>query len=75
MIGAKAPTFRRGVEEPSLINLKPIFQLSGSLRVISVNAFEVGTGLLVAGGIRDGGFTGGEIGELDTDFEQASDAT
>jgi len=41
--------------------LKPIFQLSGSLRVISVNAFEVGESLLVTGGIRDGGFTGGEM--------------
>ena len=36
--------------------MKPIFQLSGNSRVISVNAFEVGTRLLVAGGIRDGGF-------------------
>ena len=53
--------------------MKPIFQLSGNSRVISVNAFEVGTRLLVAGGIGDGGFTAGEIGELETDFEEASD--
>jgi len=53
--------------------LKPIFQLSGNSGVISVNAFEAGTGLLVAGGIRDDGFTGGEIGELEADFEKASD--
>jgi hypothetical protein len=53
--------------------LKPSFQLSGNSRVISVNAFEVGTGLLVAGGIWDDGFTAGEIGELEADFEKASD--
>ena len=46
--------------------MKPIFQLSGNSRVMSVNAFEVGTGLLVAGGIRDDGFTGGEIGERES---------
>ena len=46
--------------------MKPIFQLSGNSRVISVNAFEVGTGLLVAGGIRDDGFTAGEIGERES---------
>ncbi len=50
--------------------MKPIFQLSGNSRVISVNVFEVGTGLLVAGGIRDDGFTAGEIGELEADFEK-----
>ena len=50
----KTPNSRRSVEEPSLINLKPIFQLSGNSRVISVHAFEVGTGLLVAGGTHDG---------------------
>ena len=53
--------------------MKPIFQLSGNSRVISVNAFEAGESLLVTGGIRDGGFTAGEIGELETDFEEASD--
>jgi len=53
--------------------LKPIFQLSGNSGVISVNAFEVGTGMLVAGGIRDDGFTAGEIGELQADFKKASD--
>jgi len=31
------------------------------------------TGLLVAGGIRDDGFTAGEIGEREADFEKASD--
>ena len=53
--------------------MKPIFQLSGNSRVISVNAFDVGESLLVTGGIRDGGFTAGEIGELEADFEKASD--
>ncbi|HTE90572.1 MAG TPA: hypothetical protein VK639_16550 [Terriglobales bacterium] len=46
--------------------MKPIFQLSGNSGVISVNAFEVGTGMLVAGGIRDDGFTAGEIGERES---------
>ena len=49
--------------------MKPIFQLSGNSGVISVNAFEVGTGMLVAGGIRDDGFTAGEIGELEANFK------
>jgi hypothetical protein len=40
--------------------LKPIFRLSGSSRLISVNAFEIGQCLLVAGRIRDDGFTAGE---------------
>ncbi|HYS86240.1 MAG TPA: hypothetical protein VEN78_14750, partial [Bradyrhizobium sp.] len=53
--------------------MKPIFQLSGNSRGISVNAFEVGTDLVVAGGIRDDGFTAGEIGELEADFQKASD--
>ena len=53
--------------------MKPICQLSGNSRVISLDAFEVGTGLLVAGGIRDGGFTAGELGEREADFEKASD--
>jgi len=52
--------------------LKPIFQLSGNSRVISVNAFEVGTGLPVAGGIRDDGFTAGETGELESPEELES---
>jgi len=69
----QTPNSRRSVEEPSLIHLKPIFELSGSLRVVSVNAFEVGESLLVTGGIRDDGFTAGEIGELEADFEKASD--
>ena len=46
--------------------MKLIFELSGNSGVISVNAFEVGTGMLVAGGIGDGGFTAGEIGELES---------
>ncbi len=53
--------------------MKPIFQLSGNSRVISLNAFEVGSGMLVAGGIRDDGFTAGEIGELEANFKKASD--
>src|SRR5437016_5692529 len=31
------------------------------------------TGMLVAGGIREDGFTAGEIGEREADFEKASD--
>ena len=53
--------------------MKPIFQLSGNSRAISVNAFEVAIHLLVGGGIRDDGFTAGEIGELEADFEKAKD--
>jgi hypothetical protein len=54
--------------------LKPIFRLSGNSRVISVNPFEIGEGLLVTGGIRYGGVTARLMGELEGDFQKASDA-